>query len=167
VQAHIGIEDRGSGMLKWGLATALVFGTSVAAIAQSLTEAPVIAAEANWKVLQIKDAMIDKVSCVAIYKDNHDIQLSPGILYISYKGRGGVASYSIRIDEAPPGKLHLASKTEENLSTIIIEKELPKITKAKRLRVSGLTVLKTLISEDLDLNGIGAAYAMVTGPQCQ
>ena len=153
-------------MLKWCLATALVFGTSVAAIAQRLSKAPIIATEANWKVLQIKDAMTDKVSCVAIYKDNHDIQLSPGTLYISYKGRGGVASYSIRIDDAPAGKLHLTSKTEENLSTIIIENELPKITMAKRLRVSGLTVLKTLISEDLDLDGIGVAYAVVTGPQC-
>src|SRR5262245_54189889 len=99
VQAHIGIEGRGSGMLKWCLATALVFGASVAVIAQSLSKAPVIATEANWKVLQIKGAMTDKVSCVAIYKDNHDIQLSPGTLYISYKGRGGVASYSIRIDQ--------------------------------------------------------------------
>jgi hypothetical protein len=113
-------------MLKWCLATALVFGTSVAAIAQSLSKAPVIATEANWKLLQIKDGMTDKVSCVAIYKGNHDIQLSPGALYISYRGRGGVASYSIRIDDAPAGKLRLASKTEENLSTIIIEKELPK-----------------------------------------
>jgi hypothetical protein len=166
-QAHIGIEDRGSGMLKWCLATAVVFSTSVAAIAQSLSKAPVIATEANWKVLQIKDAMTDKVNCVAIYKGNHDIQLSLGTLYISYKGRGGVASYSIRIDDAPAGKLRLASKTEENLSTIIIEKELPKITSAKRLRVSGRTVLRTLISEDLDLDGIAAAYAVVTGPQCR
>ena len=94
----------------------------MAAIAQSLSKAPVIATEANWKVLQIKDGMTDKVSCVAIYKGNHDIQLSPGALYISYRGRGGVASYSIRIDDAPAGKLRLASKTEENLSTIIIEK---------------------------------------------
>jgi hypothetical protein len=77
-------------MLNWCLATALVFGTSVAAIAQSLSKAPVIATEANWKVLQIKDGMTDKVSCVAIYKGNHDIQLSPGALYISYRGRGGV-----------------------------------------------------------------------------
>ena len=157
----------GDRMLKWCLATALVFGTSVAAIAQSLGKASVIATEANWRVLQIKDEMTDKVSCVAIYNNNHDIQLSPGTLYISYKGRGGVASYSIRVDDAPAGELHLASKAEENLSMIIIEKELPKITTAKRLRVSGLTVLKTLISEDLDLNGIGEAYAVVTGPQCR
>jgi len=154
-------------MLKWCLATALVIGTSVAGIAQSLSNAPVIAIEANWKVLQIKNALADKVSCVAIYKDNHDIQLSPGALYISYRGRGGVASYSIRVDDTPSSKPRVASKTEEDLSTIIIEKELAKITTAKRLRVSGLTVLNTSISEDLDLDGIAAAYAAVTGPQCR
>jgi len=153
-------------MLKWCLAMALVFDTSMSANAQSLSKAPVIATAANWNVLQIKDAMTDKVSCVAIYKGNHDIQLSPGTLYISFRGRGGVASYSIQIDDAPAGKLRPASKTEENLSTIIIEKELSKITTAKRLRVSGLTVLKTMISEDLDLDGIAAAYVIVTGPQC-
>ena len=154
-------------MLTWCLATALVIATSVAAIAQSLSKAPVIATEANWKVLQIKDALTDKVSCVAIYKDNHDIQLRRGTLYISYRGRGGVANYSIRIDDAPSGKPRVASKTEEDLSTIVIEKELPKITAAKRLRVSGSTVLNTSISEDLDLDGIAAAYAIVTGPQCR
>jgi hypothetical protein len=154
-------------MLKSFLAMVLVFGASASAIAQGLSKAPVIATEANWKVLQTKDAMTDKVSCAAIYKDNYRIQLSPGALYISYKGRGGVSSYRLRIDEAPATAIRLASKAEEDLSTIILRDDLPKIKAAKRLRVSVFTVLKEVISEDLDLNGIAAAYAAVTGPKCR
>ena len=55
---------------------------------------------------------------------------------------------------------------EKELSTIIID-DVKRIAGAKRLRISGLSYLQTTISEDLALDGIGEAHAMLLSKACK
>ncbi len=56
-----------------------------------LTTAERLLESSNWKVLRTKNSMTDKVSCVAIYRDNYSVQLNQDALYLGRKGKGGVA----------------------------------------------------------------------------
>ncbi len=122
----------------------------------------------NWKVLRTKNSMTDKLSCVAIHRDNYSIQLKQDALYLSREGKGGVAIYQIRIDEAAATKSRRPGKIEQQLSTIILTKaEVQQLVGAKRLRVSGLSVLNSMINEDLDIDGIATAHAVLASPKCK
>ena len=62
----------------------------------------------------------------------------------------------------------LANQTEKNRRTVIIEgAQFDKVLAAKRLRVEVVTVLNTLVDEDINLNGLAEAYGVITGPTCK
>jgi hypothetical protein len=122
----------------------------------------------NWKVLRSKNNMTDKISCVAIHRDNFAIQLNVDAMYLNRRGKGGVSGYQIRIDDAAAMSFRLASSVEKDISAIVLtSSDVKMLLKAKRLRVSGLSVLKDLISEDLNIDGISAAHAMLLDPKCK
>jgi hypothetical protein len=121
----------------------------------------------NWTVMRSKDSMTDKVSCTAYYRQRADIQLSKGAFYISLRGRGGIEAYQFRFDEAPAIPLRLASRIEKDISSIILpDHEVRQLLAAKRLRVSGITVLRTPIEVDVDLSGITMAHGVLAGGDC-
>jgi hypothetical protein len=111
--------------------------------------------------------MTDKIGCVAFYRDRKDIQLNVDAFYISLRGRGGIEGYQIRFDEAPASALRLASRIEKEISSVILpDYEVRQLIRAKRFRISGSTVLRTLFEEDLDLSGIGVAHGVLAGSDC-
>lgn len=110
-----------------------------------------------WYVHQSTDEMTDKKSCVALYKNEWKIQGQANNLYISLKGRGGVKAYTLRFDDAPAERLQLASATEKQLGVVILEPSFDRIYNGNRLRVQVITVLDSIVLEDIDLNGFKEA----------
>jgi hypothetical protein len=130
-----------------------------------LRDAEVVAKIQSWTVLRTRDSMTDKVSCVAVYKDEYRIQLSAQALYIGRQGRGGVKGYQTRLGSAAPGPYKLPTRIEEQMSTIILE-NVDEILSSKRLRISGLSYLQDAIDEDIDLGGAPDTRAILLSGKC-
>ena len=110
-----------------------------------------------WHVHQHLDAMTDKKSCTALYKNAWTVQGTADNLYVSLKGRGGVKAYTLRIDEAAPDSMQLASSTEKSISAIILQPSFERIYNAKRVRLQIITILDSFPVEDIDLSGFKEA----------
>lgn len=108
----------------------------------------------NWSVDEKLDPMTDKKTCTAIYRDDWKVQASPKDFYINLRGRGGVKSYTVRIDDEPALPMTSASDTESRISAVILRSHLDKLMLAKRLRVQVYTVLRDIVNEDVDLSGL-------------
>jgi hypothetical protein len=122
----------------------------------------------DWTIYREQDAMTDAVSCVATYKATLQIQLTVDSLAVSLRGRGGVSSYRYRLDNNPPGELHLANDIEKETSAIVIDGDnFTGIIAAQRIRIEFLTILDTIVDEDIDLHGSRAAITYMQGPNCK
>lgn len=107
----------------------------------------------SWFVHQSLDAMTDKKSCTALYKNAWTVQGTADNLYVSLRGRGGVKAYTLRVDDAPPDSMQLASSTEKSISAIILQPSFDRIYNAKRVRLQIGTILDSILIEDIDLSG--------------
>jgi len=110
-----------------------------------------------WHVHQELDAMTDKKSCVALYKNAWTVQGTADNLYVSLKGRGGVKAYTLRVDDAAPDSMQLASSTEKSISAIILQPSFSRIYSGKRVRLQIATILDSFLIEDIDLAGFKEA----------
>lgn len=120
-----------------------------------------------WNVLRDKDPMTDVVSCMAIYQDNFQVQLSLKNLAIGLRGRGGVSGYTIRLDDRPAGQMKLASQIEKRVGAAIVEGgDFVALLQAKRVRFQALTVLSTLVNEDLDFSNVKTVLNTLGGSKC-
>lgn len=108
----------------------------------------------SWHVHQELDAMTDKKSCTALYRNEWKVQGTASALYIGYKGRGGVKYYTLRVDDEPADSLQSATDMEKNISAIIIDSNFSRIYNGKRLRAQVGTILGSLVVEDIDLTGL-------------
>jgi hypothetical protein len=106
-----------------------------------------------WNVIQSKDAMTDKKNCTALYKNGWNLQGTENTLYLSMKGRGGVAAYILRIDDEAPNSLRLASDVDKRLSAINFQPDFQRIYDSKRIRVQISTILNSMVIEDIDMHG--------------
>ena len=97
----------------------LAFGTPAAA--QSLSKGEVVFTGTNWRVMRTKDGMTDKVTCTGIWRDEYRVQLNAEAFYINRKGQGGVDAYHVRIDDAPAKEMVLATRTERDISAIMLK----------------------------------------------
>jgi hypothetical protein len=121
----------------------------------------------DWTIYRDKDAMTDKVSCVAIYKGDGQFQLADDSFAIDMRGRGGVESYQYRIDDQPPTDLQLATDIEQQVGVVLIKDPgLSSILAGKRLRIQVLTLLSSEPTFDINLSDVSAAHAVIVGPQC-
>lgn len=111
----------------------------------------------SWHVIQDMDAMTDKKSCTAIYKNAWTIQGTEDNFYVSYRGRGGVKAYTLRVDDSPPDSLQLATSTEKDLSAIILQPSFQRIYSGARVRLQVHTILNSILVEDIDLSGFKEA----------
>jgi hypothetical protein len=109
----------------------------------------------SWHVHQELDAMTDKKSCTALYKNEWKVQGTASALYLGYKGRGGVKYYTLRYDDLPAESLQSATSMEKDISAIIIDSSssFDRIYNGKRLRAQVGTILGSLLVEDIDLAG--------------
>jgi hypothetical protein len=124
-----------------------------------------LGASGNWEILRTKDPMTDKVRCAAVLRKSTWVDLTHETLAVSYRGRGGVQGYQLRLDDQPATGMRLATELEEQVGAILLPAA--KLVKAKRLRISGVTLIQSLISEDIDLTGIDGAYKVLIGPKCR
>jgi hypothetical protein len=144
-------------------ATAPTAAPTLAAVAAAptATEKPVkpgdkvVFKAQSWHVHQELDAMTDKKSCTALYKNEWKVQGTASAMYLGFKGRGGVKYYTLRYDDEPAESLQSATSMEKDLSAIIIDSSYSfnRIYNGKRLRAQVGTILGSLLVEDIDLAG--------------
>lgn len=120
--------------------------------AKAKTEGEVFSS-GKWHVVQKLDAMTDKKSCTALYQAAWTVQGSADSFYVSLRGRGGVSSYQLRIDDEPADELRLATKLEKQISAAELNHSFGRIYNSKRVRLQVSTILNSLLTEDIDMNG--------------
>jgi hypothetical protein len=109
-----------------------------------------------WYVLVSTDKMTDRKSCnLGYWKGKHLTWLDElSVLHISYRGRGGVEMYQYRIGTRPAEPERLANRYEKAASVIDIPLNLNDLGDAQKIVVGGITVLRTLIDDEIELDGI-------------
>jgi len=143
----------------------VVSGTS--ALSANLAQAPVIAKYGKWSVRRALDPMTDKASCVALYGDKFNIQVTDDVCFISESGKGGVQSITLRFDDRPPQQMQLANDVEKDVGAIgIRDNDFQELLTANRLRYQVLLMVGGLDDGDLDLNGLAAAHQVIMGAKC-
>lgn len=128
--------------------------------AQKLPEG-VVFKSSSWYIHQEPDSMTDKKNCTALYKNKWTVQGTPDSLYISLKGRGGVKSYMMRLDDSPPDEVQFASEIEKRIDAVNIQSNFHRIYISSRLRLRIFTILDDIIVEDIDLNGFAEAVDFI------
>lgn len=122
----------------------------------------------DWSIYLTQDAMTDAPSCVATYKDRTDIQLSDESFAISFRGRGGVSSFKYRLDDQPPSGVVLPTKVEKEIGAVYLGGQaFSQLAAAKRIRVQVLTVLSSLVDEDIDLSSFQSVEGYLTSTTCK
>jgi hypothetical protein len=148
--------------MRWILTAAIaacVGGTTVAA-AGPVEQMKVVAKEGTWELRHGKDAFSDKPSCVMTVVAKPYIQIGTGAFSVSYRGRGGVKGYQVRLDDEPEGRMNLPSDIEKQMSALMWEGDaFETLMKAKRARIQVLTVLNGLVLDDIDMKGTDRLYA--------
>ena len=113
------------------------------------------------------DPMTDKASCVALYGDKVDIQVTEDVCFISESGKGGVQSIRLRFDDQAPQQMQLASDVEKDIGAIgIKDNDFQELLIANRLRYQVLLMVGGMDDGDLDLNGLAAAHQVIMGAKC-
>jgi hypothetical protein len=121
----------------------------------------------EWTVNRSTDPMTDEPSCVATFGEGARVQLTEDSFAISYRGRGGVSSYRIRLNEDPPWELRLATRIERDISAFVIDgRDFERIIGANRVRVQTLTILNSVVNDDVDLSRVPEVLAVLRGPEC-
>lgn len=124
--------------------------------AQSLKDAQPVFKSGNWTILRSIDPMTDKINCTGIYKSNYGVQLVSDTLYINV--RGGIKSITLRFGENPAQPLRLAQEIEKAADAVVIDgNDFSQTLQTNRLRVRVLTLVRGVLTEDLDTTGIQAA----------
>ncbi len=119
----------------------------------------VIKSSGNWELRVGNDTFSGDKSCIIVQKNDYNIQINVGSLYVSYNGRGGIDGYKFRIDEAPPSEMQLPSKLESQTGAIEFSGTLfNRIISAHRLRVQAVTLIRGLVGDDIDLSGVSSLY---------
>lgn len=145
---------------------AAVIMAAPAAAQERLVGAPIGA----WRVMGEPDPMTDKNQCVAYFGAGSAVQLTLKSFGISYRGRGGLQGYTIRFDNDPPFATALPTRIEKEIGALIIDAGDPRyqrLTSAKRVRVQALTLLTSIVNNDVDLSRLPEVLARLNGPNCQ
>ncbi|HWD27371.1 MAG TPA: hypothetical protein VG387_09410 [Rhizomicrobium sp.] len=122
----------------------------------------------DWTIYRDSDAMTDVVTCLGIYQGRPAVQLTKDSIAISLNGRGGISSYKYRLDDTPPTELRLATDTEKDIGAVVFEgDDFNAIRSANRFRFQALTILDSVVDEDISLRTAQQALAYMSGPNCQ
>lgn len=106
----------------------------------------------NWKIKSQINPMNDNKSCMAIYKDRFEIQLSSSSLAVSLRGRGGVRAYSLRFDNDAALPTEIPSSSEARMGAFFVEgQRFKRLLSSQRLRIQVSTLLSTIVYEDINM----------------
>jgi len=123
----------------------------------------VISSVGNWFIHRSVDKMTDIPTCTGIYKDDWNLQLNDDAFYISLRGRGGVESITLRFDNDPARPMRLPSEMEKSISMVELKgDDFSSFINSTRLRAQVLTVLGSIVTEDMDLSGVKRAHDIIT-----
>lgn len=123
----------------------------------------------KWFIYGEADPMTDKMSCIAYYGGEKFVQLTANSLAVGYGGRGGIKGYTIRFDNDQALAMELPTKIEERIGAFIIDTKDPRYSRlltAKRIRIQALTVLNSLVNDDVDLTEFSTVLARLKGSEC-
>lgn len=122
----------------------------------------------SWYIHSKSDAMTDELSCVAYFKDEPQIQLTPDSLAVTYRGRGGIEGYRLRFDDQEASGLLLPSSVERRIGAIILRDNVfERIRSSRRLRIQGVTLISGMANDDIDLTDAGTAISKMTQMGCK
>lgn len=127
------------------------------------------ATDGGWELRITKDNFSDQTNCVISPTGRPWVQISVGHLYILYRGRGGVAGFTLRVDDNPPGKMKVLTldSTDRQIQAVhLAGDQFFDAMAGNRLRIQTLTVLNELKDEDLDLGPVKRLYKKM-GPECE
>ncbi len=114
----------------------------------------------RWSLYSEADSMTDKKQCTALYDDRSNIQLTLESLAIGFDGRGGIQGYKLRLDDAVAGDIQLPTDDEKQLQVVFVNGSVyEKVKASKRLRLQAITILNTIVDEDIDMS----TYADIQG----
>jgi hypothetical protein len=153
-------------MLRVAFAAAVSLCFCAPAMAQ---KAPIGAPTGKWVVFGEADPMTDKMSCIAYYGGEKFVQLTNNSFAMGYGGRGGLKGYTIRFDNDPPLPMALPTRIEERIGAFVIDTKDPRFARlvaAKRVRIQALTVLNSIVNDDVDLTDLQAVRGRLIGPEC-
>jgi hypothetical protein len=123
--------------------------------------------DGGWELRMVKDGFTDEMNCIISPIGKPWVQISVGNLYVSYKGRGGVRSYTLRIDDDPPGRTKVASRLELQTGMMHLTGDpFFEAVSGNRLRIQIFTLLSDLKNEDLELAPMKRLYKKM-GPECE
>jgi hypothetical protein len=121
----------------------------------------------GWTVHRSTDPMTDEPSCVATFGERGRVQLTHDSFAVSYRGRGGLSSYRIRLDDDPPWDLRLATRIDRDISAFVLEgRDFERIISARRIRIQTLTILNSVVDDDVDLSAVQEVLAVLRSAQC-
>lgn len=135
------------------LFSAVVVVASVLAAPASSSPGSVAFKSGAWSVERKLDPMTDKTVCTAYLTTDPEVQGNPRNFFVSFRERGGVESYNLRIGDAPPKGKRTATKMEQKVGAVILGSLVKEVYSAKRLRLQVKTLLGGLLTEDIDLTG--------------
>lgn len=155
-------------MKRLAVALTLVFASISSASAQGIGTA--LATIGGWTIYRSTDTMTDAPTCIATFGERRYVQLDTTSFAIDYRGRGGISGYRIRLNEDPPWALRLPTRTESDIAAFVMEgSDYQQIIAATRVRVQTLTVLSSVVNDDIDMTGVqgaGGILEILNGPQC-
>lgn len=130
-----------------------VMTSSFLASPASASPAPVAYKSGAWSVEQKIDTMTDKRVCTAYLTEDPEVQANPKNFFVSFRERGGIESYNLRIGDAPAKGKQIATRLEQKVGAVILGPLVKEAYAAKRLRLQVKTLLGDLLTEDIDLTG--------------
>ncbi len=120
----------------------------------------------SWIVYRNSNAMTDKVYCLAVLKDRPYISARSHSFTVDASTRGGVRNYTIRIDDYPAMPMQFPNHIEREVNAVIFKNEFNLLLNANRLRVQILTILNSVIDEDIDLTGFSQSIEYMRENNC-
>jgi hypothetical protein len=100
------------------LAAVAMLMLAITSNAQKIGEMKPVDRDGIWELREGKDNFTDKSSCVILPPKQPNIQISDNSMYVSYRGRGGLKGYTLRVDDDPPGQMQLPSPIERDTAAI-------------------------------------------------
>src|SRR5262249_8770063 len=131
------------------------------AVGQKGVEAmKIVAKEGTWELRRGKDGFTNKPSCVMTVAKKPYIQIGRASLSVSYRNRGGIQSYQVRLDDEPEGEMTLPSEIEKQAALLVFEKDaFETIMKTKRIRIRVATASSSIVTDDIDMKGADRLHA--------
>jgi hypothetical protein len=123
----------------------------------------------GWTLDISTDPMTDAKNCVATINAKY-IQLTPSSFAVSYRSRGGIEGYTLRLDDRPAEAMRLPTRVEKQVGAFVINDTDPifaEMIAARRLRIQTLTLISGLANDDIDMSGAADAIAKMRAAGCK